>query len=76
MLAKAVRNNVNIKGISVDNNEIKISQYADNNTLILHGSREALASALNLLDDFSKVSSLSLNNKKNGSSLDRFQHWQ
>ena len=64
VLAKAVRNNVNIKGISVDNNEIKISQYADDTTLILDGSREALASALNLLDDFSKVSGLRLNNKK------------
>ena len=64
VLAKAVRNNVNIKGISVDNNEIKISQYADDTTLILDGSREALASALNLLEDFSKVSGLRLNNKK------------
>ena len=55
--------NVNIKGISVDNNEIKIGQYADDTTLILDGSREALASALNLLEDFSKVSGLRLNNK-------------
>ena len=64
VLVKAVRNNVNIKGISVDNNKIKIRQYADDTTLILDGSREALASALNLLDDFSKVSGLRLNNKK------------
>ena len=64
MLAKPVRNNVNIKGVSVDNNEIKISQYADDTTLILDGSREALASALNLLDDFSEVSGLRLNYKK------------
>ena len=64
VLAKAVRNNVNIKGISVDNNEIKISQYADDTTLILDGSREALASALNLLEDFIKVSGLRLIIKK------------
>ena len=51
VLTKAVRNNVNIKGISVDNNEIKISQYADDTTLILDGSREVLPSALNLLED-------------------------
>ena len=63
MLAKAVRNNVNIKGSFVDNNETKIRQYADDTTLILDGSREALASALDLLDDFSKVSGLRLNNK-------------
>ena len=57
-LAKAVRNNVSIKGISLSNNEIKISQYADDTTLILNGSEEALSSALNVLDDFSKVSGL------------------
>ena len=33
-------------------------------TLILDGSREALASALNLLDDFGEVSGLRLNNEK------------
>ena len=62
VLTKAVRNNVNIKGIPVDNNEIKISQYADDTTLILDGSR--VASALNLLEDFSKVSGLRLDNRK------------
>ena len=64
VLAKAVRNNVNIKGISVDNNEIKTSQYADDTTLILDDSKEALAPALSLLEDFNKVSGLRLNNKK------------
>ena len=32
ILAKAVRSNKNIKGISVNNSEIKISQYADDTT--------------------------------------------
>jgi len=46
VLAKAFRNNVNIKGICVNNNDIKISQYADDTTLILDGSEQALLSAL------------------------------
>ena len=64
VLAKAVRNNVSIKGFSLNNKEIKISQYADDTTLILDGSKEALSSALNMLDDFSRISGLRLNDKK------------
>lgn len=74
VLAKAVRNNVGITGFSLNNNEIKISQYADDTTLILDGSKEALSSALNMLDDFSRISGLRLNDKKT-SSLNRFQYW-
>ena len=55
VLATAIRNNTNVKGISVNNEEIKISQYADDTTLILDGSRESLLSSLKMLDDFSKL---------------------
>ena len=55
---------INIKGISVNNVEIKLSQYADDTTLILDGSRESLLSSLAMLGDFSKVSGLRLNDKK------------
>ena len=64
VLATAIRKNTNIKGISVNNVEIKLSQYADDTTLILDGSRESLLSSLAMLDDFSKVSGLRLNDKK------------
>ena len=37
MLAKGIRKDRNIKGIPVNNKEIKISQYADDTTLILDG---------------------------------------
>ena len=60
----AIRKNTNIKGISVNNVEIKLSQYADDTTLILDGSRESLLSSPAMLDDFSKVSGLGLNDKK------------
>ena len=64
VLAISIRNNSDIKGISVNDEEIKISQYADDTTLILDGSRKSLLSALKMLDDFSKASGLRLNDKK------------
>ena len=64
VLATAIRKNTNIKGISINDVEIKLSQYADDTTLILDGSDESLRSSLATLDDFSKVSGLRLNDKK------------
>ena len=63
-MAKAIRNNKNIKGISVNNQEVKISQYADDTTLILDGSLKSLSSSLDLLDDCGNVSGLKLNDRK------------
>ena len=63
-MAKAIRNNINVKGISVNSQEVKISQYADDTTLILDGSLESLSYSLDLLDDFGKVSGLKLNDRK------------
>ena len=64
MLAKAIRENESIKGIFVNSNEIKLSQYADDTTLILDGTKESLTAALKTLDDFYEVSGLKLNDKK------------
>ena len=61
VMAKAIRNNTNIKGISV---KVKISQYADDTTLILDRSLKSLSYSLDLLDDFGKVSGLKLNDRK------------
>ena len=64
VLAKVIRDNANIKGIFVNSEEIKISQYADDTTLILDGSVDSLFSSLKALDDFGKVSGLRLNDRK------------
>ena len=64
MIAIAITNNVNIKGISENNKEIKIRQYADDTTMIFHCSKYTLLSSLAMLDDFSKVSGLRLRDKK------------
>jgi len=37
ILAKAIRKNADIKGLLVTTTEIKLSQYADETTLILDG---------------------------------------
>ena len=63
-MAKTVRNNKSIRGLSLGNDEVKISQYADDTTLILDGSEKSLTSAIQFLDDFGKISSLKLNDSK------------
>ena len=43
---------------------MKVSQYADDTTLILNGSEKSLTDALRDLELFSTISGLKLNNKK------------
>ena len=76
MLAKEIRKNRNTNGIVVRNEEIKLSQYADDTTLILDGSRESFKACLQTLDDFYEVSGLKLNDKKTRSSLDWVKTWE
>ena len=64
ILANKIRENKDIKGITVCGNEIKISQYADDTTMILDGSKKSFTSALLDLDLFGVISGLRLNNKK------------
>ena len=59
-----IKKRTSIKGIFVNNREIKLSQYADDTTLILDGTKESLIASLKLLDDFYEVSGLKLNDKK------------
>ena len=64
VLANAIRRDPSIKGISISQNEIKLSQYADDTTLILDGSQDTLETSLGVIEKFSKISGLRLNNKK------------
>ena len=63
-LAEKIRKNEAIKGIWVSEDEIKVSQYADDTILILDGSKESQICALQVLENFSLVSGLRLNNRK------------
>ena len=64
VLAIRIRNNKNIKGINVDNYPILISQYADDTSLILDGSKLSLKEAMTELKEFYKISGLKMNSEK------------
>ena len=53
-----VRKNKEIKGISINGEEYKLSQYADDTQLILGGTEKSLKAALNLLKQFYIMSGL------------------
>ena len=61
VLADAIRKLNNIKGILVDEHEIKISLYADHRTLILDGSMASFQNSLQILDFFRAISGFRLN---------------
>ena len=59
-----VIHNENIVGITFNNAEIKLSQYADNTTLVLNGSKRSLLAALNMLETYGAISGLLVNTDK------------
>ena len=64
ILAERIRTNKDIEGIFIKGHEIKISQYANDTTIILNGSEKSFTCALLDLELFSTISGLKLNNKK------------
>ena len=60
----SVRNDTRIQGIKVLDTECKISQYADDTTFILDGSRSSFSRSLYLLDTFALISGLKVNYEK------------
>ena len=59
-----MRQKKEIRGITVKDKEIKLSQYADDTTLILDGSEESLLESLKIIEHFGNISGLRLNDKK------------
>ena len=59
-----IRNNNDIHGITKDNKEYKISQYADDTQLFLNGSENSLRETLEILQKFYTMSGLRLNAEK------------
>jgi len=64
VLTNAIRHKKEICGVIVKDKEIKLSQYANDMTLILDGSEESFLESLKIIDYFGKISSLRLNSKK------------
>lgn len=64
VLASAIRKDNEFKGITVGSTECKLSQYADNTTLILDGTQNSLECSLDILEKFGEVSGLRVNCEK------------
>ena len=63
ILAIAVRENTEIKGIAIERQETKLLQYADNTTAVL-SDLDSAHKLFQLLDKFKKVSGLKVNSSK------------
>ena len=64
ILTVLIKNNNSIQGIKIEDEEIKLTQFADDTTLILNGSSESLQAALNTLEIFGSYSGLKVNTDK------------
>ena len=64
ILAAAIRKDTEIKGIPVGSNECRLSQFADDTTLILDGSQKSLERSLYILERFGEISGLKVNCEK------------
>ena len=56
-----IRNNRNIKGIKIGDTVFKPSEYADDYSVILDGSKTSLKETLNELTTFAEISGLNVN---------------
>ena len=64
ILAAAIRKDTEIKGIPVGSTECRLSQFADDATLILDGSQKSLERSLYILERFGEISGLKVNSEK------------
>ena len=64
VLTLFIKNNNDIKGIVIGNSEYKMTQFADDTTLILDGTTNSLEAALNILEIFGSISGLKVNTEK------------
>ena len=81
LLSHCIRECGDIKGIEVHGTEIVISQYADDTTVFLEGSHEAIKRLMSILRWFRKVSGLGINVEKTkvvkiGALRDRSLNWE
>ena len=64
ILTLLLQKNKEIKGISIGNLNIKVSQFADDTTLILDGTIKSFETAMNTLEIFGSISGLKVNTEK------------
>ena len=63
LLSRSIKNDPTIKGIQVNKQELKISQYADDTTVFVH-DLDSVTSLLKVLNDFKEHSGLEINTTK------------
>ena len=63
ILATKLRSSENIKGITVNNHNIKITQLADDTTIFLKDKNE-IPNAIDIVEEFGNFSGLKLNKNK------------
>ena len=64
ILSLMIRQNKKIKGITLRDKDVLLSLFADDTTMFLDGSEESFTEAIKMLDMFSKMSGLKVNNDK------------
>ena len=64
ILGSTVRKDNEVRGITILGTECKLSQYADDTTMILDGSQSSFSRTLYLLDAFASISGLKVNYDK------------
>ena len=64
MLTLLLKHNEDIKGITIGNINIKLTQFADDTTLILNGTTQSLQAAFNTLEIYGSMSGLEVNKDK------------
>ena len=64
VLATAIREEKEIKGIQVGKEEVKLSLFADDMTLYIQNPKDATRKILELINEFGKVAGYKVNTKK------------
>ena len=63
-LSQYISKHKDIKGIKIENVEVKSTLFADDATFITDGTKKSFESLIYVLDEFEKISGLKLNNSK------------
>ena len=64
ILSILTKQNNNLKGIKIWETEYKVSQLADDTTILLEGSEQSTETALGILNIFATMSGLKINKNK------------
>lgn len=64
VLANMIRKNTNIKGITIGHKEFKLSQYADDTTIFLDGTKQSFETCIHTILEYAKYSGLNMNFEK------------